>query len=251
MGYEERVPKYLAIYGSLAAAIKVGDYPPGEALPPQRELAERYGVTLMTVRQALRALQEDGLVEARPGTGTFVRQSGFDYHLSGLRSLAEELTAQGLELRTRVLSSNAAEPSEEIRAWLDLTEGERVIGVERLRSTGEPPSPVLLQTSYLPERLTLRLDVDQLDEVSLYRMLAEDLGRPVTSARERLRAVALSAREAKLLGRREGEPALLSLRISKDAEGKVLLVDRAVLPEGAEVVADRSSDVRLSYQTER
>lgn len=253
-GYADRVPKYLAIYRALAAEIGEGAHPPGAALPPQRQLADRFGVTLMTVRQALRALQEDGLVEARPGTGTFVRQPGFTYRLAGLRSLSEELAEQGLELHTTVHTAELVTAPEEVAVRLGLAEGERVLAVERLRGANPEPNapaiPLLLQTSYLPERLGALVDVDELRHHSLYRLLGERLGRPVTSAEERLRAVALTQREADLLYRPVGSPALLSRRLSRDADRRPLVDDRAILVgEGTEVIAERAAtDVNLSYR---
>lgn len=254
-GYDHRVPKYLAIYRALAAEIADGTHQPGAALPPQRQLADRFAVTLMTVRQALRALQDDGLVEARPGTGTFVRQPGFAYHLAGLRSLSEELTAQGLELRTTVLATELVTAPEEVAARLGLAPGQRVLAVERLRSASPEPDapvvPLLLQTSYLAERWSGRLEVDELREHSLYRLLGR-AGRPVVSAQERLQAVALTAREAELLDRPAGSPALLSRRLSRDAAGEPLVDDRAIMVgDGTVVVADRAAtDVSLTYRTQ-
>lgn len=255
-GYDQRVPKYLAIYRALAAEISDGTHQPGAALPPQRQLADRFGVTLMTVRQALRTLQDDGLVEARPGTGTFVRRPGFAYHLTGLRSLSEELTGQGLDLRTEVLSADLVSAPEEVAARLGLAPGARVLAVDRLRSAspepGAPVVPLLLQTSFLTERLGGLLDVAELRHHSLYRLLGERLGRPVTSAEERLQAVALTEREAALLDRPVGSPALLSRRLSRDEAGNPLVDDRAIMVgDGTVVVAERAAtEVSLTYRTQ-
>ena len=59
--------RYRAIAADLAAKIRDGHYAPGEALPAQRELSAAYGVTLMTLRQALRELDAEGLIFQRPG----------------------------------------------------------------------------------------------------------------------------------------------------------------------------------------
>src|SRR6201986_3881307 len=59
-------PKYQAIAVDLAAKIRAGELSPGSALPPQRELSQTYGVTLVTLRQALQRLEDDGVLSPQP-----------------------------------------------------------------------------------------------------------------------------------------------------------------------------------------
>src|SRR5690349_5989518 len=94
--------KYQAIADDLAGRLARGEWRPGQALPSQRDLAVAYGVTLMTLRQALSALEERGLLTQRPGRGTFAGPPPAAYRLESLRSLADELRAQGREVVTQV-----------------------------------------------------------------------------------------------------------------------------------------------------
>src|SRR5579871_6592737 len=98
--------RYRAIAADIAAKIRDGRYAPGEALPAQRELSTAYGVTLMTLRQALRELSDEGLIVQRPGKGTFVASPADQpvYQLGSLRSFADDLRAQGHEVRTTVIA---------------------------------------------------------------------------------------------------------------------------------------------------
>ena len=100
--------RYRAIAADLAAKIRDGHYAPGEALPAQRELSAAYGVTLMTLRQALRELGAEGLIVQRPGKGTFVAPPHLAYQLGSLRSLADDLREQGHEVRTTVIAARSA-----------------------------------------------------------------------------------------------------------------------------------------------
>jgi GntR family transcriptional regulator len=93
--------RYRAIAADLAAKIRDGHYAPGEA---QRELSAAYGVTLMTLRQALRELCAEGLIVQRPGKGTFVTPPHLAYQLGSLRSFADDLREQGHEVRTIVVA---------------------------------------------------------------------------------------------------------------------------------------------------
>ncbi|QFZ19464.1 GntR family transcriptional regulator [Saccharothrix syringae] len=246
-GLESRVPKYLAIYRVLADRIGTGHYPAGAPLPAQRELVEEFDVSLMTVRQAIGALEADGLLETRHGVGTFVRQPGFSYGLTGLRSLAQELVEQGIELETEVLGAEPVEPPADVRARLGVPAGGRVLAVERLRGAGG--SPLLLQTSYLSPGVGSRVEVDQLRHRSLYRLL-EELGTPVREASETIRAVALTERQAGVLGLAAGSPALLSCRLSRGDDGVPLVDDRALLVGDTVITAERAtSGTNLTYRT--
>ncbi|MFD7658950.1 GntR family transcriptional regulator [Actinosynnema sp. NPDC059797] len=243
-GLESRVPKYLAIYRVLADRITAGHYPADSPLPAQRELVEEFDVSLMTVRQAIQALEADGLLETRHGVGTFVRQPGFSYGLTGLRSLAQELVEQGIELETRVLGADLVDPPADVGARLRVPAGERVPAVERLRSAGG--SPLLLQTSYLSPAVP-GIDVGRLRERSLYRVL-EELGTPVREASETIRAVALTPSQADVLGLPPGSPALLSCRLSRGDGGVPLVDDRALLVGDTVITAERAaSGTNLSY----
>jgi GntR family transcriptional regulator len=248
--YETRVPKYLAIYRVLADRIADGRYPVDTPLPAQRELVEEFDVSLMTVRQAIQALESDGLLETRHGVGTFVRGPSFSYGLTGLRSLAQDLVEQGIELETEVLDSGLVVPPADVGARLGVPEGGRVLAVERLRSTRTTgaPVPLLLQTSYLPEEIGSRIGAEPLRHQSLYRLLA-DVGTPVRQASETIQAVALTARQAARLHREPGSPALLSCRLSRSETGGPLVDDRALLVGDTVITAERAvTGTNLAYE---
>lgn len=248
--YETRVPKYLAIYRVLADRIADGRYPVDAPLPAQRELVEEFDVSLMTVRQAIRALESDGLVETRHGVGTFVRRPAFAYGLTGLRSLSQDLVEQGIELETEVVDSGLVVPPADVGARLGVPEGDRVLAVERLRSTrtAGAPVPLLLQTSYLPAGVGSRIGVEPLRHQSLYRLLA-DVGTPVRQASETIQAVALTPRQAARLHREPGSPALLSCRLSRGENGEPLVDDRALLVGDTVITAERAdTGTNLAYE---
>ncbi|MEV7623707.1 GntR family transcriptional regulator [Actinoplanes sp. NPDC089786] len=101
---ERREPKYATIAADLQSRIAIGEFRPGQALPPQRELSASYGVTLMTLRQALGLLTDQGLVSQEPGRGTFVSGPKAAHTMGPLRSLSDDLRAQGHTVDTIVLA---------------------------------------------------------------------------------------------------------------------------------------------------
>jgi GntR family transcriptional regulator len=245
---EDRQPKYLRIYAELRDRITSGQWPAGSSLPAQRDLAGEFGVSIMTLRQALQLLTDDGLVAARHGSGTYVA-ARYEYDLGHLRSFATDLAAQGSEISTRLLATEVRTPPGEVGARLGGPG--QVLQLRRLRLAGD--RPLIVQTSYLPLPLAGGLDPADLAEHGLYTVLA-DHGLAVTRAAETITPCVLGPLEARYLGRPAGSPALLSHRVSFTAGGLAVVDDHAVLPgDSVAITANRSADrldVHYSLRTD-
>ena len=244
---EDRQPKYLRIYAELRDRITSGRWPAGSSLPPQRDLAREFGVSIMTLRQALQLLTDEGLVAARHGSGTYVA-ARYEYDLGHLRSFAADLAGQGAEISTRLLATEIITPPEQVGARLGGPG--QVLRLRRLRLAGD--RPLIVQTSYLPLPLAAALDPAELARRGLYTVLAGH-GLAVTRAAETISPGALGTLEAGYLGRPAGSPALLSHRVSFTAAGLAVVDDHAVLPgDSVAITANRSADrldVRYSLRT--
>lgn len=241
-----QTPKYQAIYDVLRRRILDGVLAPGEQLPPQQELAASFGVTLMTLRQAIAALEGDGLVRAERGRGTFVADRPVDIAVGNLSSFAEQMRSAGVDLVTEVLDvrSGGAGEWSVAAAALGVDSGVdgdgRLVRIVRRRSVGG--QRVGLQRSYVGDDAIDNEGVDGLAASSLYEAIAAHTGRVVTEARESITAVALTADDAALLDAEPGHPALLSVRTSIDQFGQPLLYDEAWLVGGrSTITADRST----------
>ena len=167
---EDRQPKYLRIHAELRDRITSGQWPAGTSLPAQRDLAGEFGVSIMTLRQALQLLADDGLIAARHGSGTYVA-ARYEYDLGHLRSFAADLAAQGAEIRTRLLAAGIITPADEVSARLGGPG--QVLRLRRLRLAGG--RPLIMQTSYLPLPLADGLDPADLAQRGLYTVLADTL----------------------------------------------------------------------------
>lgn len=244
MPVDERVPKYLQIHGELLDRITSGQWPPDSLLPSQQELAAQFGVSIMTLRQALQLLADDGLIQARHGSGTYV-SARYAYDLGHLRSFADDLAAQGAKITTRVLAAGLAAAPADVAARLAAPAG--VLRLRRLRlSAGRP---VILQTSYLPAALADVIDPDELTRRGLYALLAGH-GLAIARASETLTPITLAPDDARDLARATASPALLSHRISFTAAGLPIVDDHALLPgDSIAITASRSHgrvDVRYT-----
>jgi GntR family transcriptional regulator len=223
-----RVPRYHQIAQALRDKIVAGRIAPGERLDNQRRLAMDFGVTLMTLRQALEVLERDGLITRRHGLGTFAASPSVDYDILRFRAFAGDLTAVGENVATRFLRTQAARADRHAARELGLEPGARVFVLERLRLVdGHPTS---FQVSHLPSALGEEVARADLAVTPLRQVLAFKLGIEITGARETVSAETLPARAARELGCVPGVPCFRSDRVSTDAESRPIVYDRVFIP---------------------
>jgi GntR family transcriptional regulator len=219
-----RQPKYLRIHRELSDRIASGQWPAGSPLPSQQQLAAHFGVSIMTLRQALQLLADDGLIQTRHGAGTYVA-ARYAYDLGGLRSFAADLGAQDAGVTTELLAAGTVTPPADVAARLGAP-GE-VLRLRRLRLAGG--RPLIVQTSYLPAALNSVVGSEDLGLRGLYTILAEH-GMAIARADETITPAALDPRDARDLGRPSSSLALLSHRVSFTAAGTPVIDDYALLP---------------------
>ena len=223
-----RVPRYHRIAEALRERIGSGQLAAGARLDNQRKLARSFGVTLMTLRQALELLEREHLIVRRHGLGTFVAAPSIDYDILQLRRFAGDLSAKGEHVATRLLGTRFATADRRVAVALRLSPNARVLGLERLRLVdGHPMS---LQRSFLPSPIGDEVVRADLALTPLHQVLEFKLGVVITHARETVSAVLLGRREARDLGCRAGEPSFESERVSFNATGAPIVIDRVFTP---------------------
>ncbi|MEO8272876.1 MAG: GntR family transcriptional regulator [Chloroflexota bacterium] len=201
------VPLHHQVYLDLKAAIDGEELRPGDRVPPERELAQRYGCSLITIRRALDELSREGRVQRHQGRGTFVLPPRLDRDIAESMSFTEEMQRRGLDPETKLLAARPQAASESVAAALRLETGSPTLYLERLRLAGG--EPLLLEMVHLPAERFPGLLASDLEHNSLYDVLTERYGTPVVRAREALEPVLLPAREARLLGLEPRSLALL------------------------------------------
>ncbi len=164
--------------------------------PSEAELAAEYRVSRSTVRQAIRALRDAGLVEARQGAGTFVVDPARFEDGIGFSSLALTLRTLGVA-ESSVVRALERRPAGQVAGHLGLAATDDVVYVERLRmGDGEP---LALDRSWLPAGRAAPLLESDLTSGPLYGALAERCGIRVTGGREHVRPSAATSSERELL----------------------------------------------------
>lgn len=188
---------YMRIAEAMAALLKSGAHPPGFPLPPERVLCERYGVSRMTLRQAMSILERDGLIESHRGRGTFVAPNRLQKQQQELRSFTEEITARGGKSESRLISFETIAPPPSAKEFFGVSGGEKVYEISRLRY--KDGTPLAAETALIPQKVCPWLERFDLAKNSLYRILEESYGLRLQTGVEQISAELPSAAHRKLL----------------------------------------------------
>jgi len=190
---------------------------PGDPLPSEAELCERFSVSRMTVRQALAELTNDGLVERRRGQGTFVAHRPVHRRPGVFLSFTEEMSRRGMQATSRLLAAGMDDPHPSEIADLGLAPGSQVVRIGRMRLADGVP--VALEEAALIPELRGVLEED-LGGGSLHRML-EERGVVATRATGTITARLARASETELLDLEPQAALLVELRTLFDQRGRV------------------------------
>jgi GntR family transcriptional regulator len=201
------VPLYYQLATRLRESIQSGQLQPGEKLASERELSEQYGISRMTVRQAISYLVSDGALVVRQGIGTFVADPKLLHNTLHLLGFTEDMMRQGAAVSSSVLAQEIIKPPPYVTAGLELGLDEETVKIVRLRLGNE--LPLLLETSYLPARLCPGLEKTDLATHSLYAVLAQNYGLLLEATRQTIEATIANDYEADLFGLEPGAPMML------------------------------------------
>lgn len=211
---EEPAPLYHQIKNCLLEDMKAGRLKPGDRVPSERELSERFGVSRMTARQALVQLGTEGYLVREQGKGSFVASPKIVQPLTLVSGFTEDMRRRGLRPATRVLSAAEVPADARAAAALQCREGTPIYRLERLRlADGEP---LALEISHLavdacPGVLTLDLEGQ-----SLYDQLRNRYDLQLLRATQTLEAVPAEGWQAEVLHVRPGTPLMHMERLVHD-----------------------------------
>jgi len=201
---------------SLRASIESGEWPVGTQVPNEDRLSAVLGISRITVRHALRKLEEAGLVRREQGRGTFVRSATMVAGARGLTSFTEEMATLGLAVGSRLLSADTSAATTEVAAALEIDVGSPVTRMRRLRLGND--APIGIQTAHLPSRRFPDL-LGWVADGSLYETLRARFGLVPREAREVYRVGTIGEDDAALLGQPAGTPAFAVERVTLDDKG--------------------------------
>jgi GntR family transcriptional regulator len=209
------LPLYQQLQRRLRLAIENRVLGPDDALPPERDLAEELDVSRITVRKAIDGLVEEGLLIRKQGSGTFVTNR-VEKNFAKLTSFSEDMRARGRRPRSVWLNRADGAVTPEESLTLRSSPGTPVYRFSRIRYADDAPM-ALEYATVLADCLPSVESV----ETSLYEALERTGNRPVR-ALQRLRAVLLTAEQAKLLKAQERDAGLLVERVGFLKDGRAV-----------------------------
>lgn len=196
------VPIYAQLEEAIKKNIKEGVYPHGKALPTERELTELFGVSRMTIRQAISNLVYEGVLYRIRAKGAFVSKEIIEKKIE-IESFSEDMKKRGLVPSSRVIHFEKIVPDEEIRSKLKLKEDEMVYFLNRLRLAND--EPMALEYCYLPEKYFSGLTKYNMIECSLYTLMKEEYNINFNYMKQNIKAINLNKKDAEmLLGKTKG-----------------------------------------------
>ena len=196
----------------------------GDRLPGERELSQRIGVARMTLRRAIETLIIDGLIERRPGSGTFTTRPIIAAEMR-LASFSEEMRSKGLSPSTRIVSLRKIASTVQVATKLRIPEGEEVYQCTRLRLADN--QPIALETLHIPTRYVSHLNAADLED-SLYEALFKNYKIRIVEAKTLITAITPNKSSAALLEIDTKTPCLQVNMIDRDQSGRVVMIAKCI-----------------------
>ncbi|SMR82123.1 GntR family transcriptional regulator, phosphonate transport system regulatory protein [Aliiroseovarius halocynthiae] len=213
-----KTPIWQAIASALRGDLAEGRYKPGDKLPTESALAERFGVNRHTVRHGISALVDEGLIRTRRGSGAFVAATPTDYPIGKRVRFHENLIAAGRRPDKRVLDIEERAATEGEAAALHIAPGDMICTYHGLSlSDGQP---IAVFESLFPLTRLPGISAAFQDNSSVTKALQSQGIADYTRATTRLTAVRASATQALHLNVNEGDPLLKSSGVNVDDAGQ-------------------------------
>src|SRR6266496_2203734 len=220
------LPRYFQLKEIMRERIRSGEWKPGDLIPSERELSEKYGISRMTARQAITELVNEGLFYREQGKGTFVSQRKITQQLIRLTGFTEDIKARGQKPGTKVLSAQMFPADETTAEKLRIDPGTLIFRLQRLRLADD--EPLAIELSQITFKDCARLLEEDLQQNSLYRLLETKYGLPLMEAEQELEAGLAGNEEAHILKIPVGSAVLFTRRTTYTDRNKPIEYAKSV-----------------------
>lgn len=218
-----RKPRYIEIADYLRAAILRGDYPNPAQFPTESALCTQFGISRFTVREALRALQNEGLIQRRRGSGTTIRPAaarGGALHQP--LSNVGEILQYAHDTAYRFTKHGLVAISDKTAALMGVERGSRWFHMRGVRTRAGDPKPIAYTEAYIHRDLSNAAEAIDTSETTIFRALERLAGIRIASVTQDIQAIPASAPIAAALGVTRRSACLRILRRYGDADGKIV-----------------------------
>ena len=210
------IPIYIQIAENLLERISTGELAPDERLPSERELSQILNVSRMTLRAALRVLDNKGLLVRRPGDGTYIAKPRIERQASKLVPFTESMSSRGFQASAKLIVFERRLAEVSVANNLKVNISAPIYYFQRLRFINQ--EPVLLETCRLPIYRFPDLEHHDLEQRSVYEIVETEYGVVPHHSEQSLEAVSATDFEAEWLGIETGTPLMLERRLVFDEQ---------------------------------
>ena len=209
------IPLYFQLKEIIKEKIVEGKLNPGDLIPSERELSEKYEISRPTIRQALQELVNEGLLYREKGKGTFVAKPKIKYgFIQNLTTFYDDMKKKGYKLKTKIRRKELKKVTEVVANKLNLKNDDQIIFLDRVRLIDN--EPIVRVMNFVPYKKCPELmDVD-LEDKSLYKVMEEKCDQKYYRAEVTLEPVVAKEYDAKLLDTEVGAPMHLMENITYD-----------------------------------
>jgi len=216
-------PVYLQMREIVRNKIETGEYPPGTAIPSECELAETYGINRQTVRKAIDALVNEGLLKRVAGKGVYVLGQKVERDLDELQGFTQTMLDRHVTPSVKVVSKVLRRAGEKYSLMFGISACDDIYYIKRLCYADK--EPVSLEEIFIPHYLVPKIEGIDLSVFSVYEIY-DMYGIKLEWARQTLDIVHLEAHDAKLLGIDVRHPVLLFECTTYDDKGRIIEFNR-------------------------
>ncbi len=221
------IPLYIRIRDDLRIRIEEGEWAPGMLIPPEKALLEEYGVSRITVLEAIKSLVREGLLYRKQGKGTFVAKPKILQSLNRFYGIAESLGKKGLALKRRILRAEIVKTNRHTAKCLGIKQGEYATEVVRLSLVDD--DPFYVETIEVSLKLCPNFHSKNIESESMHNVLTNEYNIHLIKARECFEPIVIDDYEARILEVKRGTPALLLEHTTYTTKNRVVYFSKAIM----------------------
>jgi GntR family transcriptional regulator len=204
-------PLYVQIQEYIAELILSGKIPPDTKLPSEREFSQELGVSRMTVRRSVTELVNEGILDRRHGSGTYVARPKVTYGARELINYVAAMQSRGIAVSSQLLEFGQLPASRRLAEWLEVTIGDPLYRVEILRLANRVPCVV--ERNYFPCDRLPEVEAYDLEKTSISDLLTHAYVTNFSVLRQYFEAVATGETIARQLRVTDNFPILMVTRL--------------------------------------
>lgn len=225
-----RQPHYVVLAEALLRDIESGRYPVSSLLPTEKELAQQFGMSRHTVREAVRRLQDLGLISRQSGVGTRVKaKTAASRYVQSSASISD-LLQYAKEVRLHVGAAKEVTADEKLAALLQCKTGQKWLKYVGLRHAGGDAAPICYTEVYVSYEFASIKDFISRSHTAVYALIEKHFDVQFREVRQLIAAVGIPAKATGPLGVKRGSPGLAITRHYVSSDDRVLEVAFSIYP---------------------